>query len=85
METTRPSEHILGVIDGVAPSHLIFAGRLALIQGVVSGVVERTVFRVGTAYVVYVTPMRIRIYMRVSSGNAMGKKSRLLLLMVLYY
>ena len=38
--------HILGVIDGVTSSHVVAAGRFALLQRVVFGVVSRTVFDV---------------------------------------
>ena len=53
--------HILGVIDGVTSCHFISAGRFALTQRVVFGVVSRTVFHIVilTAQVVYVTTMSI--------------------------
>ena len=38
--------HIRGVIDGVTSFHVVTAGRFALLQRVVFGVVSRTVFDV---------------------------------------
>ena len=61
------TEHIPVVINGVTAYHFILAGRFALIQRVVSGVVMRTVFLhvvistecVVSAHTIYVATMSI--------------------------